>query len=175
MKHKYGVNQKVYFRFNVQHGLEQVGLEEWKELDKTKLATEEYLTNEWSQVDACAAQLHQPSGESLIARMVERLQPALSTLLQTEISGNRLRFDTASGGLVVSIPSFREPDFREIAPNVNSYPSTSCFISSTFQLANLLEILPGQRRHTQAQLKTETSTSWALLSSPTVLDVLNQV
>lgn len=62
MKHKYGVNQKVYFRFNVQHGLKQVGLEEWKELDRTKVATKEYLTNEWSQVDACAAQLHQPTG-----------------------------------------------------------------------------------------------------------------
>jgi hypothetical protein len=62
MKHKYGVNQKVYFRFNVQHGLEQVGIEEWKELDRTKVATEEYLMKEWSQVDACAAQLHQPTG-----------------------------------------------------------------------------------------------------------------
>jgi hypothetical protein len=62
MKHKYGVNQKVYFRFNVQHGLEQVGIEEWKELDRTKVATEEYLMNKWSQVDACAAQLHQPTG-----------------------------------------------------------------------------------------------------------------
>ena len=44
MKHKYGVEQKVYFRFNVQHGLEQVKLEEW------------------SQIDACAAQLHKPTG-----------------------------------------------------------------------------------------------------------------
>jgi hypothetical protein len=62
MKQKYGVNQRVYYRFNVQNGLEQVGLEEWKELDRTKIATEEYLANEWSQVDTCATQLHQPSG-----------------------------------------------------------------------------------------------------------------
>lgn len=152
MKHKYGVNQ-VYFRFNVQHGLEQVSLEEWKELDRTKVATEEYLIHEWSQVDTCASQLHEPSEKDLIFRMLERVQPALSALLQTELSGNRLRFDSASGGLVVSVPSFRESDFCEITPDANSHHSRSSFISSTFNLAELLEILPGQRRHTQAQFE----------------------
>jgi hypothetical protein len=62
MKHKYGVEQKVYFRFNVQHGLGQVGLEEWKEMDKTKVATQDYVTQEWSQIDACASQLYKPTG-----------------------------------------------------------------------------------------------------------------
>jgi len=152
MKHKYGVNQ-VYFRFNVQNGLEQVGLEEWKELDRTKVATEEYLIHEWSQVDTCATQLQQPREKDLISRMLDQLQPALSALLQTEMSGNRLRFDSASGGLVVSIPSFQKSDFPEITPDANSHPCGSSFISSTFNLAHLLEILPGQRRHTQAQFE----------------------
>lgn len=152
MKHKYGVNQ-VYFRFNVQNGLEQVGLEEWKELDRTKVATEEYLIHEWSQVDTCATQLQQPREKDLISRMLDQLQPALSALLQTEMSGNRLRFDSASGGLVVSIPSFQKSDFPEITPDANSHPCGSSFISSTFNLTHLLEILPGQRRHTQAQFE----------------------
>jgi hypothetical protein len=62
MKYKYGVEQKVYFRFNVQHGLEQVGLEEWKEMDRTKVATQDYVMQEWSQIEACASQLHKPNG-----------------------------------------------------------------------------------------------------------------
>ena len=62
MKYKYGVDQKVYFRFNVQHGLEQIGLEEWKEMDRTKVATQDYLKECWSKVEACASQLHKPNG-----------------------------------------------------------------------------------------------------------------
>jgi hypothetical protein len=42
-KHKYGFNQRVYFQFNVQYGLEQVGFEEWKELDRAKIATNRVL------------------------------------------------------------------------------------------------------------------------------------
>ncbi len=61
-KHRYGVEQKVYFRFNVQHGLEDVGLEEWKELDRTKLATQDYTSDKSSEIAACASQLHNPSG-----------------------------------------------------------------------------------------------------------------
>lgn len=60
MKYKYGVGQQVYFRFNFQHRLEHVGLEEWKEMDRTKLATQDYLRNHWSQVERCASQLFRP-------------------------------------------------------------------------------------------------------------------
>ncbi|KAI9854152.1 MAG: hypothetical protein M1813_001359, partial [Trichoglossum hirsutum] len=60
MKHKYGIEQKVYFRFNVQHGLEQVALEEWKEMDRTRVATHGYVMQERSQIEACASQLHKP-------------------------------------------------------------------------------------------------------------------
>ena len=60
MKHRHGVEQRVYFRFNVQHGLEQVALEEWKEMDRTKVATQEYTGEQWSQIQACASQLHNP-------------------------------------------------------------------------------------------------------------------
>jgi predicted acylesterase/phospholipase RssA len=62
MKDKYGVDQKVYFRLNVQHGLEQVGLEEWKEADRIMVATRDYTRREWSQIDACASQLFKPTG-----------------------------------------------------------------------------------------------------------------
>lgn len=57
MKHRYGVEQNIYFRFNVQHGLEQVALEEWKETDRTKVATQAYTGEQWSQIQACASQL----------------------------------------------------------------------------------------------------------------------
>src|ERR1035441_1436357 len=33
MENEYGIDQTVYFRFNVQQGLEKVGLEEWKKRD----------------------------------------------------------------------------------------------------------------------------------------------
>ena len=62
MKYKYGIEQQVYFRFNVQHGLEHVGLEEWKEMDRTKVATQDYLRTQWSQVERCASQLFRPRG-----------------------------------------------------------------------------------------------------------------
>jgi hypothetical protein len=62
IKEKHGVDQKVYFRLNVQHGLEQVGLEEWKEADRVMVATRDYIRKEWSQIDACASQLYKPIG-----------------------------------------------------------------------------------------------------------------
>ena len=60
MKYRYGIEQKVYFRFNVQHGLEQVGLEEWREMDRTKVATQDYLKSDWNRVEACSSQIFDP-------------------------------------------------------------------------------------------------------------------
>ena len=57
MKHRHGNEQKVYFRFNVQQGLEQVGLEEWKEMETIKVATGDYLKSHWSQIKACSTQI----------------------------------------------------------------------------------------------------------------------
>lgn len=65
MKFKYGVEQKVYFRFNVQHGLENIGLEEWKEMDRTKVATQDYLRSQWSQVGHCVSQLFIPESQGV--------------------------------------------------------------------------------------------------------------
>ena len=52
----------IYFRFNVQHGLEQIGLEEWKEFDRTKVATEDYLNLHSENVDSCASQICKSNG-----------------------------------------------------------------------------------------------------------------
>ena len=57
MKHRHGNEQKVYFRFNVQQGLEQVGLEEWKEMETVRVATEDYQKSHWSQIKVCATQI----------------------------------------------------------------------------------------------------------------------
>ncbi|MCJ1424858.1 hypothetical protein MMC29_002746 [Sticta canariensis] len=50
----------VYFRFNVHRGLEHVALEEWKEMGRIKIVTEDYLNEKWRQVGNCATQLCAP-------------------------------------------------------------------------------------------------------------------
>ena len=60
MKHRHGAEQQIYFRFNVQHGLEDVGLEEWHELGRTQGVTREYLKRQWTQIERCVSQLHGP-------------------------------------------------------------------------------------------------------------------
>lgn len=54
--------QNVYFRFNVRDGLAQVGLEEWKALSRTITVTQDYMREEWEQVDLCASRIHNPTG-----------------------------------------------------------------------------------------------------------------
>ena len=51
----------VYFRFNVTRGLATVRLEEWKEMSKILVATQDYLNDVRAQVERCAAQIHKPS------------------------------------------------------------------------------------------------------------------
>ncbi|KAL9100922.1 MAG: hypothetical protein Q9163_003758 [Psora crenata] len=65
--YRYGIEQKVYFRFNVDHGLEKVGLEEWREMDRAKLATQAYLKKHWSRVEACSLQIFDPKTPALLA------------------------------------------------------------------------------------------------------------
>ena len=50
-------DQDVYFRFNVQHGLELVGPEEYKEMGRAKTVTEDYLQEHWKRLGLCASQL----------------------------------------------------------------------------------------------------------------------
>lgn len=54
-------DQDIYFRFNVQHGLQTVGLEEWKDMGRVKTVTENYLKADWKQVTACASQILSPT------------------------------------------------------------------------------------------------------------------
>ena len=54
--------RKVYFRFNVQQGLGQVRLEEWREFDRVTVATQDYLRENWREVESCASQIYQPVG-----------------------------------------------------------------------------------------------------------------
>lgn len=56
MAHRYP-DRKIYFRFGVHRGLEQVSLEEWKEMSRIKVATKDYLNEQWRQVSDCASQL----------------------------------------------------------------------------------------------------------------------
>ena len=58
----FGIDQKVYFRFNVNRGLEDVGLEEVKEVPIIQQAAQNYATNKWDEILACASQLHMIAG-----------------------------------------------------------------------------------------------------------------
>lgn len=62
MKHRHGNEQKIYFRFSVQQGLEQVGLEEWREMGRIKVATHDYLKSHWGWINACSSQMFEPKG-----------------------------------------------------------------------------------------------------------------
>jgi hypothetical protein len=62
IENQYGSEQKGYFRFNVQHGLEHIGIEEWKEFDRVETATSDYLVDQRATIQTCAAQLHDPHG-----------------------------------------------------------------------------------------------------------------
>lgn len=68
---RYG-ESNPYFRFNVRNGLEQVGLEEWKEFDRTKLATEAYLNDHLEDINKCATQICKPSGMSQHFRIIAK-------------------------------------------------------------------------------------------------------
>lgn len=60
IKDRFGHDQQIYYRFNVQYGLEDVGLEEWDESDRTQVATRGYLRTQSDQIDRCVSQLWQP-------------------------------------------------------------------------------------------------------------------
>ncbi|MCJ1247305.1 hypothetical protein MMC30_004519 [Trapelia coarctata] len=56
----------TYIRFNVEQGLQQVGVEEWRQFDKLTGATKDYLNNHKKEVERCAMALHDlvaPSSE----------------------------------------------------------------------------------------------------------------
>ena len=84
IEHQYGHGQNVYFRFNVPRGLEKVGLEEWKELDRTKIVTEKYLDDVWGDIQNCVSQLRCPTGRSIKSSYSE------NCCLASEFVGNHL-------------------------------------------------------------------------------------
>jgi hypothetical protein len=59
-----GNDLKIYFRFNVQGGLENVGLAEFKETGRIQQATEFYMGEVREQVQSCAAMILEPVGTS---------------------------------------------------------------------------------------------------------------
>lgn len=58
------VQMHKYFRFNVEQGLQGVGMEEWKTLGSiVEPATEAYLNEAQGEVEACAGVLQNPSSQ----------------------------------------------------------------------------------------------------------------
>jgi hypothetical protein len=64
MENTYGNRQSIYYRFNVQRGLEGVGLDEWEKLESVIVATREYLSSERSKIQKCVTQTLNPDGRS---------------------------------------------------------------------------------------------------------------
>ncbi|KAE9379634.1 hypothetical protein N431DRAFT_364884, partial [Stipitochalara longipes BDJ] len=57
MEGTYGRDQNVYFRFNVQRGLESVRLDEWKKLESIIVATRDYLDGEQRDLQRCVSRI----------------------------------------------------------------------------------------------------------------------
>lgn len=55
-------SRPAYFRFNVQRGLEGIGLEEWEHFEKLTEATNIYLDNFRERVDCCVGALLSVTG-----------------------------------------------------------------------------------------------------------------
>jgi hypothetical protein len=60
----------TYIRLNVNQGLQDIGLEEWKHFDKVTGATNVYLRNHRQEVERCAKALKESATEA--TRAVER-------------------------------------------------------------------------------------------------------
>jgi hypothetical protein len=51
------VQRPAYFRFNVEQGLEKIGLEEWKRFETLVEATDAYLSGKRQEIDDCVNSL----------------------------------------------------------------------------------------------------------------------
>lgn len=64
MENNYETHQNIYYRFNVQRGLEGVGLDEWAKVESIIVATREYQESQRSKIQACVRQILNPAGRS---------------------------------------------------------------------------------------------------------------
>lgn len=62
----YGIHQDYYFRFNVEHGLENISLEEWKQIESIDVATGAYIEENRGEIRRCAESLIHPSMHSFL-------------------------------------------------------------------------------------------------------------
>ena len=82
-----------YFRFNVQHGLEGIGLEEWKEMDRVIIVTVDYLQENWEQVDLCASRLLNTDG-TLSGRCTTIIISRVTEHCYCQIKRNQISFES---------------------------------------------------------------------------------
>jgi hypothetical protein len=90
-----------------------------------------------------------PGLETLTMESLAPLPPNIRTMLLQEREVNRLRYDVTSNRFVVSIPTFREANFHDTSLlDEGNLTLSGFYSSSTFHLADVLQILPGQTRNT---------------------------
>lgn len=63
----YGTHQDYYFRLNVEHGLENISLEEWKHIESIVVATGSYIEENREEIRRCAKSLLHPGMHSFIS------------------------------------------------------------------------------------------------------------
>lgn len=64
MENNHGIHQNIYYRFNVQRGLEGVGLDEWAKVENIIVATREYQESQRSKIQTYVRQILNPVGRS---------------------------------------------------------------------------------------------------------------
>ena len=62
MEHTAGVDSLIYVRLNVQRGLENIKLEEWKDFNALTGATNEYVNHHKADLEKCANALLDAGG-----------------------------------------------------------------------------------------------------------------
>lgn len=90
------------------------------------------------------------AGESdIIEQELYALPEDLRSIIESEREVNQLRLDDVLRVAAVSVPSFRPENIQQF----NAGRDTR-FRSSSFQLADLLEMLPGQVNYAQPHFKS---------------------
>lgn len=62
ISHLSSTTNVIYVRLNVEQGLQNIGLEEWKEFDTISGATNDYLNNRKAEIEVCANALRDLAG-----------------------------------------------------------------------------------------------------------------
>lgn len=114
-----------YFQFNATHGLQGIGLEEWRMFDAMDAATMAYLEDVKEAIQACCDRLKDPSETSRspaspVASLLEQMASAISTNPGIfDVPHNSSPYFTGCSDLLLAIEKHSSTDIH-IAPKGGS-------------------------------------------------------